>query len=86
MGNVVQTGNKMNPGRQAAIHGGLSVRTPAFTVNRVCGSGEQAIVNAAQEIAMGSADVALAGGREKHGPCALPNRAQRTIDRWVIVA
>ena len=51
MGNVIQAGNKMNPARQAAIHGGLPVSVPAMTVNRVCGSGAQAIVSAAQEIA-----------------------------------
>src|ERR1044072_6509119 len=39
MGNVVQAGNKMNPARQAAIHGGLPVGVPAMRVNRVCGSG-----------------------------------------------
>jgi acetyl-CoA C-acetyltransferase len=50
MGNVIQAGNKMNPARQAAIHAGLPVTTPALTVNRVCGSGAQAIVSAAQEI------------------------------------
>ena len=50
MGNVVQAGVKMNPARQAAIHAGLPVATPALTVNRVCGSGAQAIVSAAQEI------------------------------------
>src|ERR1700745_2967014 len=53
MGNTVQAGNKMNPARQAAIHGGLPVQVPAMTVNRVCGSGAQAIVWAAQEILMG---------------------------------
>ncbi|HJY52109.1 MAG TPA: acetyl-CoA C-acyltransferase, partial [Stellaceae bacterium] len=44
MGNVVQAGAKMNPARQAAIHAGLPVAVPAMTVNRVCGSGAQAIV------------------------------------------
>src|SRR5262245_5769352 len=39
MGNVVQAGTKMNPARQAAVHAGLPVTTPALTVNRVCGSG-----------------------------------------------
>src|ERR1700757_1118987 len=42
MGNVVQAGAKMNPARQAVIHGGLPVSVPAMTVNRVCGSGAQA--------------------------------------------
>jgi len=64
MGNVIQAGTKMNPARQAAIHGGLPVSVPAMTVNRVCGSGAQAIVSAAQEIILGSVDVAVAGGME----------------------
>jgi acetyl-CoA C-acetyltransferase len=64
MGNVVQAGVKMNPGRQAAIHAGLPVATPALTVNRVCGSGAQAIVSAAQEIWLGNINVAVAGGME----------------------
>src|SRR5271155_4360348 len=46
MGNVVQAGTKMNPARQAAVHAGLPVTVPALTVNRVCGSGAQAIVSA----------------------------------------
>jgi acetyl-CoA C-acetyltransferase len=64
MGNVVQAGTKMNPSRQAAVHAGLPVTTPALTVNRVCGSGAQAIVSAAQEIALGNINVAVAGGME----------------------
>ncbi|MET3970904.1 acetyl-CoA C-acyltransferase [Bradyrhizobium sp. 613_E4_N2_2] len=64
MGNAVQAGNKMNPARQAAIHGGLPVQVPAMTVNRVCGSGAQAIVSAAHEILTGSVDAAVAGGME----------------------
>src|SRR4029077_8362626 len=64
MGNVVQAGNKMNPARQAAVHGGLPVEVPAMTVNRVCGSGAQAIVSAAQEIMLGLTDSAIAGGME----------------------
>jgi acetyl-CoA C-acetyltransferase len=64
MGNVVQAGAKMNPARQAAVHAGLPVAVPAMTVNRVCGSGAQAIVSAAQEIALGNIDVAVAGGME----------------------
>ena len=64
MGNVVQAGNKMNPARQAAIGGGAPVEVPAMTVNRVCGSGVQAIVSAAQEIAAGEIEAAVAGGME----------------------
>src|SRR5690348_984532 len=64
MGNVVQAGEKMNPARQAGVHAGLPVTTPALTVNRVCGSGAQAIVSAAQDILLGNVDVAAAGGME----------------------
>jgi acetyl-CoA C-acetyltransferase len=64
MGNVVQAGNKMNPARQAAIHGGLPVTTPALAVNRVCGSGAQAIVSVAQEIWLGNIKAGVAGGME----------------------
>jgi acetyl-CoA C-acetyltransferase len=64
MGNVVQAGAKMNPARQAAIHAGLPVSIPAMTVNRVCGSGAQAIVSAAQEILLGAVETAVAGGME----------------------
>jgi len=64
MGNVVQAGTKMNPARQAAVHAGLPVTIPALTVNRVCGSGAQAVVSAAQEILLGNINVAIAGGME----------------------
>ncbi|MGO4328154.1 acetyl-CoA C-acyltransferase [Cupriavidus sp. 2TAF22] len=63
-GNVVQAGNRMNPARQAAIGAGLPVSVPAMTVNRVCGSGAQAIATAADEIRLGYMDVAIAGGME----------------------
>ncbi|WP_296713198.1 acetyl-CoA C-acetyltransferase [Rhodoblastus sp.] len=64
LGNVIQAGNKMNPARQAAIGGGIPVDVPAMTVNRVCGSGAQAIASAAQEIWLGFAQAAVAGGME----------------------
>src|SRR5919201_3874312 len=64
MGNVIQAGAKMNPARQAAVAGGLPVQVPALTVNRVCGSGAQAIATAASEILSGYASCAIAGGME----------------------
>jgi len=64
MGNVIQASNKMNPARQAAIGGGLPVEVPAMTVNRVCGSGAQAIASAAAEIMLGLVESAVAGGME----------------------
>lgn len=64
MGNVIQAGNKMNPARQAAIGGGIPVDVPALTVNRVCGSGAQAVASAAQEVWLGLAHAVVAGGME----------------------
>lgn len=75
MGQVVQAGAGMNPARQASIKGGLPVQVPAFTVNRVCGSGAQAIVSAYLEIISGNIDCAVAGGMENMdlGPYLLPS-------------
>lgn len=64
MGQVVQAGAKMNPARQAAIKAGLSIDVPAMTINRVCGSGAQAIASAAQEVMLGLVKCAIAGGME----------------------
>ena len=75
MGNVIQAGNRMNPARQAAIGGGIPVAVPALAVNRVCGSGAQAIVSAAQEVWLGHVDAAIAGGMENmdRAPYLLPS-------------
>jgi acetyl-CoA C-acetyltransferase len=64
MGNVVAAGEGQNPARQAALHGGLSERVAAMTINKVCGSGLKAVMLAAQGIATGDIDVAVAGGME----------------------
>ncbi|MEJ5152581.1 thiolase family protein [Comamonas sp. MYb396] len=64
LGNVIQAGVKMNPARQAAIGGGLPVKVPALTVNRVCGSGAQAIATGALEVLAGYARAVIAGGME----------------------
>lgn len=69
MGHVVQAGAGMNPARQAAIGGGVPVQVPAFTVNRVCGSGAQAIVSAYLEILSGNIQCAIAGGMENMDQC-----------------
>src|SRR6266567_576578 len=64
-GNVIHTDtHDMYLARVAAVNGGLPVETPAFTLNRLCGSGLQAIVSAAQTIYMGDVKVAVAGGAE----------------------
>jgi acetyl-CoA C-acetyltransferase len=64
-GNVIHTETRdMYLSRVAAVNGGLPVETPAFTLNRLCGSGLQAIVSAAQLVLLGDTEVALAGGSE----------------------
>jgi acetyl-CoA C-acetyltransferase len=67
MGNVIQAGNKMNPARQSAVNGGIPIDVPAMTVNRVCGSGAQAIVSAAQEIMVGMLSSTIAGRQRALG-------------------
>ena len=64
LGQVVQAGAAMNPARQAAIGAGLPMATPAMTVNRVCGSGLQSVISAAQEVISGNAQCLIAGGME----------------------
>ncbi len=64
MGNVLTAGMGMNTARQAAIKAGLPDTTPAYTVNKVCGSGLKAVTLAAQAIQLGDAEVVVAGGME----------------------
>ena len=63
-GNVLQAGQGMNPGRQVAIKSGLPQSVPGMTINRVCGSGLQAVISAAQDVALGDSQVVVAGGME----------------------
>lgn len=74
-GNIIHTEPQdMYMARVAGMLGGLPIETPAFTVNRLCGSGLQAIVSAAQQILLGDVEVAVAGGAESmsRGPYTLP--------------
>ena len=64
MGNVVQAGVGQAPARQAAISAGIPDTVPCTTINKVCASGMKAVINAAQTIALGDADVVIAGGME----------------------
>jgi len=64
MGNVVQAGNGQAPARQAAIYAGVPATVSASTVNKVCGSGLKAAMQAAQAIRAGDADLFVAGGME----------------------
>ena len=64
MGNVLQAGLGQNPARQAALNAGIPSSVPAFTVNKVCGSGLKSIVLATQSILTGDNDIVVAGGME----------------------
>jgi acetyl-CoA C-acetyltransferase len=64
MGQVLQAGLGENPARQCAVNAGVPIEAPAFTVNKVCGSGLKAVALGAQAIAAGDADVIVAGGME----------------------
>ncbi|MDP6580083.1 MAG: acetyl-CoA C-acetyltransferase [Vicinamibacterales bacterium] len=69
MGNVVSAGTGQAPARQAALKGGLSDHVGALTINKVCGSGLKAVMLAAQGIATGDIDIAVAGGMESMSNC-----------------
>lgn len=64
MGNVLQAGLGQNPARQAAVKAGLPLEVPAWTLNKVCGSGLKAVGLGAQAVASGDADMVVAGGME----------------------
>ena len=64
MGNVVQAGTGQAPARQAAIYAGIPDSVPCTTINKVCASGMKAVMQAAQAIQLGDADIMVAGGME----------------------
>ena len=74
MGNVLTAGVGQAPARQAALNAGLSNEVAALTINKVCGSGLKAVMLAAQGIALGDIDIAVAGGMESmsNAPYLLP--------------
>ncbi len=74
MGCVLSAGQRMNIARQAAMAAGIPEKVPAYTVNKVCGSGLKAVVLGAQAIALGEADIVVAGGMESmsQAPYLLP--------------
>ena len=64
MGNVVQAGTGQAPARQAAIYAGIPNTVPCTTINKVCASGMKTVMQASQSIALGDADIVVAGGME----------------------
>ena len=77
MGNVLQAGEGQAPARQAAIFAGLPEKVPAWTLNKVCGSGLKAVISGAQAIAVGDADVVVAGGMESMSNVPYYDRSTR---------
>ena len=85
MGQVLGAGAGQNPARQAALMAGLSHHSTAITINRVCGSGLQAVQLAAQAILCGEAQVVIAGGQESmsNAPHLLPgSREGQKLGHW----
>jgi acetyl-CoA C-acetyltransferase len=78
MGNVLQAGEGQAPARQAALYAGLPEKTPCWTLNKVCGSGLKAVISGAQAIALGDADVVVAGGMESMSNVPYYDRSART--------
>jgi len=74
MGNVLPAGMGQAPARQAAIYAGLGQGTPAVTLNKMCGSGMEAVIQAARAVSVGDAEVVIAGGMESmtNAPYLLP--------------
>ncbi|MCX5731034.1 MAG: beta-ketoacyl synthase N-terminal-like domain-containing protein, partial [Deltaproteobacteria bacterium] len=86
MGNVLQAGEGQAPARQAARYAGIPDGTPAWTLNKVCGSGLKAVISAAQAIALGDAEVMVAGGMESMSNVPYYDTKQRTGSRMGNVA
>jgi len=78
MGCVLQAGVGQAPGRQAALFAGLPDTVPCTTVNKVCGSGLKSVVSGAQAIALGDAEVVVAGGMESMSNAPYLSHAMRT--------
>ena len=76
MGNVLGAGLGQNVARQMSVHAGVPVTVPAFTINKVCGSGLKAVQLATQAVLCGDAEVVVAGGAENmsQAPYILPNQ------------
>jgi len=88
MGQVLTAGSGQNPARQASIKAGLPDSVPALTINKVCGSGLKAVMMAAQSVALGDAELVVAGGQENMSaaPHVLPNsRTGKRMGDWKLI-
>lgn len=88
LGQVLTAGAGQNPARQASIRAGLGDHVPAMTINKVCGSGLKAVMLAAQSVALGDAELIVAGGQESmsQAPHVLPqSRRGKSMGDWTLV-
>ena len=88
LGQVLTAGVGQNPARQAAIEAGLPSKVPAFTINKVCGSGLKAIELGVNEILLKNADIIIAGGQENMSlspHVLLGSRAGKRMGDWSLV-
>src|SRR5699024_4800807 len=88
LGQVLTAGSGQNPARQASIAAGLPDTVPAMTINKVCGSGLKAVMLAAQAIALGDAELVVAGGQENMSaaPHVLPkSRNGKRLGDWKLI-
>ncbi len=88
LGQVLQAGCGQNPARQAVIKSGLPQGVPAYTINKVCGSGLKAVMLAAQAIRDGDSEIVIAGGQENMSmsPHVLPNsREGQRMGNWQLI-
>lgn len=88
LGQVLSAGSGQNPARQASVNAGLPHQVPAMTINKVCGSGLKAVHLAAQAIALGDAEVIIAGGQESmsQSPHVLPkSRDGQRMGNWALI-
>ncbi len=88
LGQVLQAGCGQNPARQAVIKAGLPQGVPAYTINKVCGSGLKAVMLAVQAIRDGDAEIVIAGGQENMSlsPHVVPNsREGQRMGNWSMV-
>ena len=88
LGQVLTAGSGQNAARQAVVKSGLPLEVPAFTINKVCGSGLKAVMLAAQAIRDGDSEIVIAGGQENMSaaPHVLPNsRDGQRMGDWKLV-
>ena len=88
LGQVLTAGSGQNPARQSVVKSGLPLEVPAFTINKVCGSGLKAVMLAAQAIRDGDSDIVIAGGQENMSmaPHVLPNsRDGQRMGDWKLI-